>query len=145
MFRFLGQARPSGVRRTRLSLETLNDRSLPSANPIDEPPDFMFADAPPAPPVELQILDFGGEEVAFGWYLFTGRVIAPNPEGITVYLGGAPVSLQGVTATVDEDGEFAVLVSLATDGSDDGTATAVFSVNGQQSNVAMDMISPSRR
>ena len=137
-------------RRARLSLESLDGRIMPDATGTSPAPIAVFAQAAPAAPgtsdaAAPQITSFGAAEISTGWYLFTGTVTAAgNPAGIVVTLGGGPASLAGVTATVQADGTFSVLVQMQTNGNDDGTATAVFTQNGVQSNVAMTYVSPSQ-
>lgn len=78
-----------------------------------------------------------------GIWVFSGTVIDDTPAGLTVSLGGAPASLQGVTATTDANGYFSKGVILQTNGSDSGTATAkTVDPDGNPSNTAMVDVNP---
>jgi hypothetical protein len=57
------------------------------------------------------ITSFTARNTYGNYWLFTGTVQARNPNGLTVVLGGLR-SVQGVTATVNPDGSFSVLVQL---------------------------------
>ena len=136
------QLRPrrAGVRRVRLSIEMLDGRVLCDGTLLD-PPDPPPSQQNPAPP---QIVDFRVEEIQPGWYQFTGTVIAENPNEMVVSFGGDPVSLHNVSVPVRPDGTFILLIQLRTDGSDDGTATAMCTDQyGQQSNIAATDVTPS--
>jgi hypothetical protein len=59
-----------------------------------------------------------------GWYQFSGRIVDDNAAGLTVYLGGVPVSLQNQKVTVLADGTFTVQIQLNGTPADNGTVTA---------------------
>jgi hypothetical protein len=144
MLRFRLRGPSAAGRRARLSLETLDGRVLLDATPLDQPSPSPTGDTSPAPVAPPQITGFTATEVSTGLYLFSGTVVADHPEGMTVTFGGAPVSLEGKTTTVLADGTFSLLVSMQTDGSDDGTATAVCTDEyGQVSNTATTLVTPS--
>ena len=76
--------------------------------------------------------------------MFSGEVAAEHPDGMVVSFGGEPNSVQNLSTTVDAYGRFSILVHLATDGSDDGTVTAVTSdANGDSNTAAVD-VTPSQ-
>lgn len=56
------------------------------------------------------------------WYNITGLVTDESPGGLTVYFGGQPVSLAGLSTTVNSDGTFSLWVQLNGTSSDEGTA-----------------------
>jgi hypothetical protein len=90
-----------------------------------------------------RIINFVGVEVAQGLFVFSGDVVDEAPGGLTIYFGGEPVSLQGVTVTTDASGHFEKAIFVNTDGSDNGIATAhTFDSQGLQSNVATCFIQP---
>src|SRR5579883_430204 len=94
----------------------------------------------PQPP---QIINFQIVQSSSGMYQVSGDVVDSSPSGLVVQFGGTPVSLQGLTATTDGSGHFCVYVALNTNGSDDGTATAVTTDNaGLTSNTATYVINP---
>lgn len=131
--------------RARLTLESLDQRLAPSDLPPvpgDPPENETYFPAPPtnAPP---QIINFSAAHIVGGAWRFTGDVIDEFPSGLTITLGGAPDSLQGVTTTTNASGHFEIVVFLNTDGTDSGTATAQTVDNiGQQSNLAMYIVHP---
>jgi hypothetical protein len=55
-------------------------------------------------------------------YEFTGKVIDEHPGGLVVNFGGAPQSLQGKTAVVNNDGTFSLVVTMSNTSSDVGNA-----------------------
>lgn len=62
-------------------------------------------------------------------------------EDVTIYFGGAPISLQGKSVMVDDLGCFELVVILNGEGTDNGTATAqAVSPYGLQSEVAYDSV-----
>src|SRR6266542_513177 len=142
---FRRHGRMAAPRRTRLFLESLDSRLLPDGVPLDPPDPPPTQEITPAPtPAAPQITSFTAVEVSTGWYRFSGTVLASSPEGMVVSFGGAPISLQNVTTTVQADGTFSILVQMHTDGTDDGTATAVCTDQfGQTSNTAMTYVTPS--
>src|SRR5262249_53175233 len=79
---------------------------------------YQGIDFLPPPP---HVTDFGGTEGSGGVWTFTGHV-APEYAGTQIQLGGLP-SLQGQTATVQEDGSFTLVITLTP--GEEGTATAV--------------------
>jgi hypothetical protein len=142
MFRFRLRGRPAAGLRARLSFETLDGRVLLDATPLVAPDPPLTSDVAPNPSPPA-ITSFTAVEVAPGWYRFTGTVSAEHPEGMVVSLGGEPNSVQGETATVGADGIFSVLIQMRTDGTDDGTVTAVTSDANGTSNTAMTDVTPS--
>lgn len=141
-------AGPGAVLRTRLGLEQLADRAVPSGadpDPTPPPPPPTTDPVLIAPAVQLapQIVDFGGEEISYGCYHFHGKVLGGPPGGgLVVTFGGGP-SLVGQTVTTAADGTFDLTIQVNTDGSDDGMVTAQTMYNGQLSNLAMCDIDPS--
>jgi len=132
-------SRPASGLRTRLSLESLDGRFVPSSpGDFGEPPiESITATAA----IPTAINDFGAEEFGHGWFLFTGTVAAGTPGGLTVTI----VLPSGATATgvTFDDGTFAVAVNVQTNGGDDGTVSAtVVDGNGQSSPPAYFHISP---
>jgi hypothetical protein len=89
----------------------------PAGQPSNNPIRTLASNVP-------QITNFTGTEEANGWYEFTGRVLDESPTGLTVDLGGTPVSLSGATCTVQADGSFDIKIQLNGTSSDDGVATA---------------------
>lgn len=149
MLWFRQAARPRPVLRTRLRLESLGDRAVPSG--LDEPP-FLFAPVGAVAgaiggdsttiAVAPQIGGFAGVEISPGWFQFTGRVTGPATlGGLVITFGGVP-SLQGVTTTTAADGTFTLIAAVRTDGTDAGTVTAQTTANGLLSNEALCNIAP---
>jgi hypothetical protein len=88
------------------------------------------------------IQNFSVSELPNGWYEFTGQVTDESPQGLTVYFGGEPISLEGHSVTVAADGTFSFAIQLNGTSSDDGVATAVTTDWwGLQSNVAVCNVS----
>src|SRR5262245_31934517 len=58
-------------------------------------------------------------------WTFQGDLTYRCPQALTVNLGGAPVSLQGRMASVDNTGHFWVVIELNGTNTDNGTASAV--------------------
>jgi hypothetical protein len=148
---FSSPASPGPVLRTRLRLESLDARALPSSltgfdrgdSPLVLAESFAAASRLPPAKTAPQILDFMGVAVSEGWYTFTGRVVSDtSPAGLTVTFGGIP-SLIGQSVTTATDGTFSLYIQLQTNGSDDGTATAQTTANGLLSNLAVYDVSPS--
>jgi hypothetical protein len=78
-----------------------------------------------------------------GVWTFSGTVLDDTPAGLTVRLGGAPISLQNQTAMTDSGGNFTKSFVLRTDGSDAGTATAdTTDLAGNPSNTAECNVHP---
>jgi hypothetical protein len=69
-----------------------------------------------------QIVNFGVVEGPGGYFTFSGRVVAPSYQGLTVSFGGDPASLQGQTAQVDANGVFQITIKLSGTTNDNGTA-----------------------
>ena len=87
-----------------------------------------------------QISTFSYTEYCIGMFDFSGHVNG-GYQGETVNLGGLQ-SLQGVTATVDANGNFSVCVQLQDNQYDMGNATAqAVDAWGQTSNLATDWVS----
>lgn len=136
-------ARPGRSLRSTLRLEELGLRAMPSGLEASPPP----SDPPPAilnpPPVIAPFIDeFDATEEGHGLYLITGHVSAPNPEGLVVTFDGIP-ALEGRTAVCDADGNFALVITVQTNGNDSGTITAqTVDANGNQSNIALASVDP---
>src|SRR5207237_6725763 len=64
------------------------------------------------------------QELTNGWYRFTGKVLDESVGGLTVYFGGAPVSLMMKSTTAQADGEFTFDIHLNGTSTDNGTASA---------------------
>jgi hypothetical protein len=88
------------------------------------------------------VISFSAVEGANDVWTFTGTITYNRPfTAMTVYLGGAPVSLQGVTCTANDQGTFGISIQLNGTSSDNGTATAVaIDAWGTSSNTATDYI-----
>jgi hypothetical protein len=138
-------ARPRPVLRTRLRLESLDDRAVPSSLfDGDETPLIAHDVAGPPAPVNVapRIIDLVGTETEIGWYRFTGQVVnSATVGGLLITFGGVP-SLQGQTTTTAADGTFTLTVPVRTDGTDTGEVTAQTSADGLTSNEASYYISP---
>ena len=136
-------ARPRPVVRTRLGLESLDDRAVPSSLHDGEPPLILGNDfrAPPAT-LAPRIINFAGAETDLGWYRFTGKVVdATTVGGLVVTFAGVP-SLEGRTTTTAADGTFTITVRVNTDGTDAGEVRAQTTANGLTSDEASCFISP---
>jgi hypothetical protein len=157
--KFIRPARPARSFRTFLRLESLDIRATPSSldttgdttytggttNPTD-PTQQAPASGQTSQPAPVQtapdIDQFGDQQAGVGWELVYGHVTAANPAGLTVTLGGVP-SLDGKTCVTDSNGNFSILVSVNTDGSDTGTIWAqTVDANGVQSNEALAYMNP---
>jgi hypothetical protein len=68
---------------------------------------------------------FVGSQGQNNWWTFSGHVSYGTPLGLTVNLGGEPVSLTDQNCTVDAAGNFSVEIRLNGTPTDDGMATAV--------------------
>jgi hypothetical protein len=157
MPRFSSPATAGRAPRTRLGLEQLADRWAPSGLTADNTllPDSQPTTAPLSQLVsapiagamdtasDLVITGFAATELGSGWYAFHGQVTGPVVDGLTVTFGGIP-SLQGQSATTTSSGMFWVYVQLKTDGTDSGTATSQTSYMGEESDVAMYDVTPTR-
>lgn len=145
MFWFRQPARPRPVLRTRLRLESLDDRAVPCSLFDGEPPLMLGGDmgGPPAPVnVAPRIINLAGVETQLGWYQFTGQVVdSTTVGGLVITFAGVP-SLQGQTTTTAADGTFTMLVRVNTDGTDTGEVRAQTTADGLTSNVASCYISP---
>lgn len=156
-------ARPAPVRnRARLGLEALDLRLPPSSLfsiDIGLPDPTVVNTDTTATAISLGaavnrgtgtadtgpvLTNFKAIEIVGGLYRFEGDVIDPAPAGLTVTFGGDPDSLQGVTTTTDANGHFSKVVTMKTDRSDDGTASAQ-AVNAAKvaTNIALVLIHPS--
>src|SRR6185312_15815485 len=107
----------------------------PSAWDVPLPPDYgqgvgpagsdqftsRTSDPTNAPP---RIDNFNAESLGGGMYNFTGTVVDEMTIGMYVRFSGVP-SMEGVTAQVGPGGMFSLTVSIRTDGSDNGTVSAV--------------------
>jgi hypothetical protein len=84
------------------------------------------------------ISEFHASEGERGWWTFWGVVVADNPWGLTMRLGGLP-SLQGQTTEVQSDGTFRLTIRLHN--GEEGLATAqTTDWQGRDSNVAQDYV-----
>lgn len=93
-----------------------------------------------APPVISNFVHVMG---AGGLCTFTGQVTDETPGNLTIRFGGAPDSLQGITATTNSTGAFTKTVQLQLDGTDVGTAEVqTTDPQGLDSNVAYRYVSP---
>ena len=137
-------ARPRPSLRTRLSLESLDARALPSDLFGGDPP-MLGGDltGPPAPVnVAPRIVDFIGVETSAGWYRFTGRVVvSATVGGLVVSFEGIP-AMNGQTTTTAADGTFTISVQVQRDGSDAGEVRATTTADGLTSTVAAWYINP---
>lgn len=145
-------SRTSVDRRVRLGLESLDARNAPSGYHTD-----FYGESESNPNVPQvfgyyrqevegapQITNFVASARIGGIWEFSGDVVCDSPGGLTITFGGEPESLQGVTVVTDENGHFTLTISLLTDGSDDGLATAqTTDSEGLESNVASCNIHPS--
>lgn len=127
--------------RSILRVEELGIRAMPDGN---DPPlpsgstDPGITTNQTAPVID----DFGAVEISKGWFRLEGHVSAANPGGLTIYFNGIP-AVTDLTTTTDADGNFSVVIQVKTDGTDSGTITAqTVDANGNWSNVAMTLISP---
>jgi hypothetical protein len=124
-----------GVRETPTDLSFLFYTPPPTSPP---PPPTEQASTPAAAP---KIDAFTAAETSHGYYLISGHVAATNPQGLVVTFDGVP-ALKGRTATCNADGNFTLVIQVATDGTDTGTITAQTSQNGVLSNVAYSYMNP---
>lgn len=140
--------RSAPLTRARLSLEPLDWRATPSSliDPLTGAPssdsEYIAYDrsANQAP----QIINFGGGQESGNIWIISGDVVDEAPGGLTVTLGGDPVTLRGQTLTTDANGHFELAVALNTDGTDDGRLTAqTTDAQGLASNLAEASIRPS--
>lgn len=137
-------ARPGAAFRTRLRLEQLDYRAVPSAAFGDEadPPWADDDGGLMANTVAPVIVDFTAVQIQPGVFLLSGRVVlSPSPGGLTVAFGGVP-SAAGMSATTAANGTFMRTISVRTDGSDAGMVTAMTFANGLVSNTATYEIAP---
>jgi len=145
MFWFRQPVRPRPVLRTRLRLESLDDRAVPSSLFDGEPPLMLGGDMGGLPaPVNVapRIINLVGVETDLGWYRFTGRVVdSATVGGLVVTFAGVP-SLQGETTTTAADGTFTLTVRVRTDGTDAGEVRAQTTADGLTSDEASCYISP---
>ena len=138
-------AKPGHSLRSRLSLEELGTRAVPDGNdPPTPPPDpGQPVTGNPPPVIAAPVIDqFNPSEVAHGWYEITGHVTATNVNGLVVRFDGIP-SLEGRTATCDANGNFTLVFTVQTNGTDRGTISAqTTDANGHDSNLALAYMSP---
>ena len=154
MFLFFAPPRPSrpgSALRTRLTLESLDVRAVPSSLASNDPTsseynstnDQSATSSPSALPAPPTITGLGGSEVEHGWYFFTGRVNAASPGGLTVTLE-LPSGVKR-TCVTEADGSFSYLCQVKTDGTDNGLVFAqTVDTNGQASASVFFDISPTR-
>ncbi|HYH67357.1 MAG TPA: hypothetical protein VD866_21850 [Urbifossiella sp.] len=143
MFWSRSPAHPRPALRTRLRLESLDDRVVPSSLFDSEPPLSLRGDLG-GPPLNVapRIINLAGVETGIGWYRFTGQVVdSTTVGGLTVTFAGVP-SLQGQTTTTAADGTFSFTIRVNTDGSDVGEVRAQTTANGLTSDEASCYISP---
>jgi hypothetical protein len=138
---FRRPSRPAPVRRARLILESLDGRFCPDTNdPLNTGGQYITVTAVDHPP---EIIDFQASETSPGLVTISGTVVDENPAGLTVFFQAAQEAIDGQTVTTHADGTFALTVTLATDGSDDGVVSAwTFDRLGQKSNVVYQDIHP---
>ena len=139
-------ARPRPVLRTRLSLESLDGRAVPSDLSLGgDPPPLIGGDlgGPPAPVnVAPRIVDFTGVQTSVGWYEFTGRVVdSATVGGLVISFAGIP-AMNNQTTTTAADGTFTITVRVQTDGTDAGEVRATTVAAGLTSNEASCYIVP---
>jgi hypothetical protein len=92
----------------------------------------------PAPP---QITNFTATYQVGNICVFSGDVVAAAPGGLTVFFGGEPVSLQGLTTVTDANGHFSITVTMNGMRNDTGVASAqTKDAFGQLSNEALDVV-----
>lgn len=152
--------RPAPGLRTRLAVQTLDDRAAPSSllahednqqteaawdatvsylSSTMEPIEGTGKVADNLPP---EIVDFTVVRLSTGQYQITGRVIDEAPGGLVVTFGGVP-SAEGQAATTNADGTFSLTLTMQTDGSDTGNVSAVTQDSaGLSSNVATTWVDP---
>jgi hypothetical protein len=71
------------------------------------------------------ITSFSAVQSLGNQWTFSGHVNYRSPESLVINLGGDPVSVQGVTAAVNTNGDFSVTVHMSGQPSDNGFVTAV--------------------
>lgn len=140
--------RPATLTRARLSLEPLDWRAAPSSliDPLTGAPssDSQYLASGSAANQAPRIINFGGGQDSGNIWIIKGDVVDESPGGLTVTLGGDPVTLRGQTLTTDANGHFELVIALNTDGTDDGRMTAqTADAQGLASNVAEANIRPS--
>jgi hypothetical protein len=114
------------------------DTSIPVLSSTDEAGLIFLGGGYRSLDLAPRIVNFTAVEVVGGLWRFSGDVIDEVPAGLTITLGGEPVSLQDQTATTDANGHFEIAVLMNTDGSDYGLASAqTVDAAGQSSNVAL--------
>src|SRR5687768_7586764 len=116
-------ARPRPVLRTRLRLESLDARAVPSDLLGDgDPPQIgdELVGRPAPVNVAPRIIDFTGVETSVGWYRFTGQVVdSTTVGGLVISFAGIP-AMNNQTITTAADGTFTITVQVQTDGTDAG-------------------------
>lgn len=144
MLWFRSAVRPRPALRTRLRLESLDDRAVPSSLLGDAPATNFMTQTGDGVPVGVapRIINFSAVEIGPGWYQFTGQVVdSATVGGLTIDFGGVP-SLEPAEATTQSDGTFSLTIRVQTDGSDHGTVTAQTTSGGLTSNLAQCEIAP---
>jgi hypothetical protein len=133
--------RPAPVLRARLSLESLDGRFCPDGgNPTNPGGSLILVPPVDNPP---QIVNFDAVEVSPGVVTISGQVVDEDPGGLTVSFQGPQEEINGHTTTTSSTGLFSYTVTLATDGSDDGTVSAQTADRaGHPSNVVSKYIQP---
>lgn len=137
----------SGQGRVFLRLETLEGRDLPSSllpeSPIPESPGAYTSPYGQVANLPPEIQDFTAEQVGNGLFVFTGRVVDENPAGLFVRFGGDVPTMQDLSAEVQDDGTFILIVRMQTDGTDVGFVTATtVDAQGVVSDEAVVFVSP---
>jgi len=70
------------------------------------------------------ITNFTAVQLSAGNWEFMGQVQGTYAQGLTVNFGGEVAALQGTYATVDSQGDFALFITMSSDPSNTGLATA---------------------
>ena len=133
--------------RALLRLETLEGRDHPSSlvapEVLLEPSDANALPCEVPANLAPQITDFTAEQVGNGLFIFTGRVVDENPDGLIVAFCGDVPTVRGQVAVVQPDGTFTLVIRLRTDGTDVGFVTAITAdAQGAVSNEAVAFVSP---
>ncbi|MBY0457135.1 MAG: hypothetical protein K2V38_07350 [Gemmataceae bacterium] len=141
--------RPSAPLRARLAVESLDGRLAPSDLGLNDPTVVNTSNnnapvipAPQSPEnAAPRVVNFKAIGGVGTWFTFQGKVLDANPGGLTVTLGGSPVTIRGQKLTTDANGNFEKAFELTNRNDDGGEASAV-TVNaaGVQSNEALTLV-----
>jgi hypothetical protein len=129
---------PHSLFRTRLRLECLEGRELPSVAPVLPGGHSSTLQAPTDAP---QMLTFVATQTGAQTWVFSGTVSTPDPSSTTVQLGGLP-SLSGVSCGVRADGSFSVTVTLQSGEYGTASACATDSLSGLASALMYCSVNP---